>query len=149
MCWVYIKRKLKFFKFKNSDNNINHDMIEDSDCSYNLMRDNNINDNDNEKNIRLYMRKSCHIQNHDILDSLSNDNINILTYKNLHMSEDDLNNHNVKYNNINNNVKYNNNVKNVKNLQLENNKSKMYNINIDYPCNYNNYEWNNFKIDYI
>ncbi len=32
---------MKFFKSKN--NNINHDMIEDSDCSYNLMRDNDIN----------------------------------------------------------------------------------------------------------
>jgi hypothetical protein len=130
MCWVYIKRKLKFFKFKNTD--INHDMIEDSDCSYNLMRDNNI----NEKNINLYMRKSYHVQNQDILDSLTNDNINILTYKNLHISEDDLNNNNVKNNN-------------VKNNNVKNNNGKMYNINIDYPCNYNNYECNNFKIDYI
>jgi hypothetical protein len=155
MCWIYIKRKLNIFKSKPIDN---HDMMEDSDCAYNIMTDNQINN-------KLYMRKSCHIQNHDILDSLSNDNINILTYKNVHMSEDDLNNSNVKYNkskmyNINSNVRNsnvrnnnvrNNNVKNnnVRNLQLENNKSKMYNVNIDYPCNYNNYEWNNFKIDYI
>ena len=40
MCWVYINRKLKFFKSKN---NINHDMINDSDYSYNLMKDNDIN----------------------------------------------------------------------------------------------------------
>ncbi len=84
MCWAYIKRKLKIFKFKNS----HHDMIEDNDFSYNIMNDNN-----------LYMRKSCHVQNQDILDSLTNDNINILTYKNLHMSEDDLNDNNVKKNN--------------------------------------------------
>ena len=69
-------------------------MIEDNDFSYNIMNDNN-----------LYMRKSCHIQDQDILDSLTNDNINILTYKNLHMSEDDLNDNNVK----NNNGKKNNN----------------------------------------
>jgi len=77
------------------------------------------------------MRKSCHIQNQGILDSLTNDNINILTYKNLHISEDDLNDNNVKNNN-------------VKNNNSKNTKSKMYNINIDYPCKYNN-----FKIDYI
>jgi len=88
MCWSYIKRKLKIFKFKNRHNDTNHDMIEDNDFSYNIMNDNN-----------LYMRKTCHIQNQDILDSLTNDNINILTYKNLHMSEDDLNDNNVKKNN--------------------------------------------------
>jgi hypothetical protein len=141
MCWVYIKRKLKFFKFKNNHTDINHDMIEDSDCSYNLMRDNNIMNDNN-----LYMRKTCHIKNQDILDSLTNDNINILTYKNLHMSEYDLNDNNVKNNNVKNNNGKNN---NGKNNNVKNNKSKMYNINIDYPCNYNKYEWNNFKIDYI
>ena len=131
MCWVYIKRKLKFFKSKNS-NNINHDMIEDSDYSYNLMKDNDI----NKKKNKLYMQKSCHIQNQGILDSLTNDNINILTYKNLHISEDDLNDNNVKNNN-------------VKNNNVKNNNVKMYNINIDYPYKNNNYECNNFKIDYI
>jgi hypothetical protein len=146
MCWVYIKRKLKFFKSKNS-NNINHDMINDSDYSYNLMKDNDI----NKKKNKLYMRKSCHIQNQGILDSLTNDNINILTYKNLHISEDDLNDNNVKNNNVKNNNVKNNNVKNnnVKNNNVKNNNVKMYNINIDYPYKNNNYECNNFKIDYI
>ena len=86
MCWSYIKRKLKFLKFKNRHNDTNHDMIED--FSYNIMNDNN-----------LYMRKTCNIQDQHISDSLTNDNINILTYKNLHMSEDDLNDNNVKKNN--------------------------------------------------
>ena len=121
MCWSYIKNK---FKLHVKDNK-NHNMIEQQDFRYQLMNDDYHN---------LSIRKSCHVSNLEKNTHYYNDKVNYKDYKHDKVNYKDykVNYKNDKVNYKNDKVKYN-----------------INHINIDYPCNYSNYEWNNFKIDYI
>jgi hypothetical protein len=140
MCWSYIKNK---FKLHVKDTK-NHNMIEQQDFRYQLMKDDYNN---------LSTRKSCHISNLEKNTHYYNDKVNYKDYKNDKVNFKDYKNYKhdkVDYKNDKVNFKDYKNYKHDK-VDYKNDKVK-YNINhinIDYPCNYSNYEWNNFKIDYI
>jgi len=102
MCWSYIKNKFKLYK----KDNLNHNMIEQEDFRYKLMKD-DYNNFQSDKLHNNFQSDKLHnnFQSDKIYNNFQSDNDDILNVKNYKKYKNKVN-HNHK---INNNISNNNN----------------------------------------